>query len=460
MTALAPSAPTARSVRVESGVILVGCAVLVLVVAWLVVSGFAPQYALALAALPAMLAVGYRYGLVLLTAAVLIRPLIDTAGIAGATSGLAIAVILLGLLCAAHDVRALILLTLAAGALVAPTILGRDAWGGVAIGEALRMFSVVAVVAITLVAPGRVTRARAARVVQLSATVPALAAIVQAATGTGTTIGAVERSSGTLSQANPAAFYFTVAAVCSLVLVFEGKRPRYDVLALIAFAGAIVTTGSITGLLTFLTAVVVYVWLARGLVSKAMAALGSALLILLAAALMSPVGQGRIAEYTAPATTDAQGNSLLWRYEAWDKILAAWKVHPVTGLGLGATLPGGILATNIAHNEYIWILAEMGLIGIVVVLGIVAGYVGLLRRFVRLGASPMGWALAVTLLVAIALDATADNTLHFTPSLYVLAVLLASVWRCASQERAAAESARPTGEPPPVDVPEVAVARR
>lgn len=445
---------TAAQVVVRVRLLLGVCLVGAVLGGWLLAQGAPPELVAAAACAPLLLAVGYRHGFWLLAGAVLLRPLVDSGQVPGATAALGVGVLALGLVAALHDVRALLLLGVAALPVGVATAVGLPAHGFVAVEEGLRLLSVVAVAAVVLADPSPASRTRAARVVQVAGVVPALVAVQQALTGTGTTIGATMRASGTLSQANPAAFFFTLGAVASLVLAYEGgRRRRLDLAAVVAFSVAVVTTGSITGLMSLTLALVLCTVLSRGLVSRATGVVLLGLGLLVLGALSSPVGRGRLAEFMAAPSAEGEGNSLLWRYEAWGKIVDAWQTAPVTGLGLGATMPGGVLATNIPHNEYLWLLAEMGVLGLGLLLLVVAVTVGLVLRFVRQGAARANAALVVTLVAATALNASADNTLHFTPSLYALTLLLATAWRCASAERALAREQRPvSGAPVRIDV--------
>ena len=442
---------TSRQVVTRARVLLAACLLAAVAAGWLLAHGTAPTLVVAVAGAPLLLAVGYRHGFWLLAGAVLLRPLVDSGQVPGATGALGVGVLALGLVAALHDPRALLLLGLAAVPVGVGTAVGYPAHGMVAVEEGLRLLSVVAVAAVVLADRSRPSRTRAARVVQLAGVVPALVAVQQTLTGTGTTIGATMRASGTLSQANPAAFFFTLCAVASLVLAFEGTRRRFDLAGVVGFSLAVVTTGSITGLMSLVLALVLCTVLMRGVLSRATGVLLLSLGVLVLGAAASPVGRGRLAEFTAAPTAEGDGNSLLWRYEAWGKVVDAWQESPVTGLGLGATMPGGVLATNIPHNEYLWLLAEMGVLGLGLLVLVVVMTVGLVARFVRQGAARENLALVVTLVVATALNASADNTLHFTPSLYVLTLLLATAWRCASAERAVARARRPSDTPTPVD---------
>ncbi|UZN04297.1 O-antigen ligase family protein [Cellulomonas sp. S1-8] len=449
MAGTGPGRETAAQVRTRVRVLLAACVVGAVVGGWLLAQGVAPVLVVAAAAGPLLLAVGHRYGFWFLAGAVVLRPLVDSGEVPGATGALGVGVLALGLVAALHDVRALILLALAAVPVGVATAVGYPAHGMIAIEEGLRLLSVVAVAAVVLADRARPTRTRAARVVQVAGIVPALVAVQQAVTGSGTTIGTTMRASGTLSQANPAAFFFTLCAIASLVLAFEGTRRRLDLAAVVGFSVAVVTTGSITGLMSLVLGLVLCTVLMRGLLSRATGVLLLSLGVLVLGALASPVGRGRLAEFTAAPSAEAEGNSLLWRYEAWGKIIDAWQTSPVTGLGLGATMPGGVLVTNIPHNEYLWLLAEMGVLGLGLLVLVVLATVGLVLRFVRQGAARENAALVVTLVAATALNASADNTLHFTPSLYALTLLLATAWRCASVERAVARALDPPVGPPP-----------
>lgn len=440
MAGTVTTSETAAQIAARTRVLLVACLVGAVAGGWLLARGVPPVLVVAAAGAPLLLAVGHRYGYWLLAGAVLVRPLVDSGQVPGATGAIGVGVLALGMVAALHDVRALLLLAIAAVPVGVGTAVGFPAHGIVAVEEGLRLLSVAAVAAVVLADRSRPSRTRSARVVQLAGIVPALVAVQQTLTGTGTTIGATMRASGTLSQANPAAFFFTLCAVASLVLAFEGTRRRFDLLAVVGFAVAVVTTGSITGLMSLVLALVLLTVLTRGLLSRATGTLLTAIVVLVVAAVASPVGRGRLAEFTAAPSAEGEGNSLLWRYEAWGKVIDAWQASPVTGLGLGATMPGGVLETNIPHNEYLWLLAEMGVLGLGLLLLVVAATVGLVLRFVRQGAARENAALVVTLVVATALNASADNTLHFTPSLYVLTLLLATAWRCASTERAAARA--------------------
>ncbi len=444
-TGAVTSPETARDVVARSRLLLAACAAGVVAGGWLLAHGVAPTLVVAASGAPLLLAVGYRYGFWLLAAAVVLRPVVDAGQVPGGTAAIGVGVLALGLVSALHDVRALLLLVVVAVPVGLSTVVGYGAHGMIALEEGLRLASVAAAAAVVLADRGGPTRVRAARIVQLAGLVPALAAYQQALMGTGTTIGATMRASGTLSQANPAAFFFTLCAVASLLLVFEDRRRRLDAIALVGFSVAVVTTGSITGLLSLVVGLGLCTVMFRGVFSRAAGILVLSLGGLVLAATASPVGRGRLAEFTAAPGPEAEGNSLLWRYEAWGKVIDAWQASPVTGLGLGATMPGGVLATNIPHNEYLWLLAETGVIGLGLLLLVVTATVGLVARFVHQGAARENLALVVTLVVATALNATADNTLHFTPSMYLLALLLATAWRCASAERASARERAPLG---------------
>lgn len=425
---------SARTGLVVSVLALVG-------LCWAIAQGLSPILVLVVAALPLVVALGYRYSFPILVAVLVVRPLVDGAGLFTVTAGLGVAVIALAALSAMHDLRAGLLLAVTAVPIGVATWIGFEPWGSDSWTEGLRLLSIVSVATIALVTPTAITRAGAARVVQVAGLIPAAVAIYQAVAGTGTSIGAVLRSPGTLSQANPAAHFFSLCAVATLVLVVEGRTRRRDLGLLAFFAVAMVTTGSIGGFVTFVVALLVYLAAVRGIFSRATLAAGSALLLLAVAVVLSPLGQGRIAEFRVAPGPTTPDNSVTWRFNAWGKILDAWRESPVLGRGLGATVEGGILETNIGHNEYLYVLAEMGLIGLVIVLGLVVAYVASMGRFQQQGASRLNLALALALLGGTAVNSAIDNPLHFSPSMFVVAFLLATVYRISSRERAAVQAA-------------------
>ncbi|GIG28931.1 O-antigen ligase family protein [Cellulomonas marina] len=432
------TSPADRVVR-DSRVLLAAAVAVVVVAAWGLTQGVPVVVLLGVAAVPAVLALGYRYAFGALAAVVVLRPLVDGAGLPGVNPALGLAVVLVALVVALHDARALLLLVALAVPLALATWNGQQAYGAVAIEEGVRRFSAVAVAAVVLVAPVRMTRARAARLVQVAGVVPAAVALLQAVTGTGTTIGDVVRSQGTLSQANPAAFVFAVCAFASAVLVLEGgPHRRLDLAAVGYFSVAVVTTGSITGLLALVLLLTVHTVVAHGLSSRFSWAAMGGVAVLVVAALLSPLGQGRIAEYTATQGPVQEESSLAWRFNAWNRVIAAWRERPVEGLGLGAAQPGGILTDNIPHNEYLQALAETGLIGLLLFLTGVVLVLVAVAVLHRRGASRLNVALVVALVVGVAVHASASNTFHATPSLFLVVTLLAAALRVAAQEARAA----------------------
>lgn len=408
---------------------------------WLLASGANPLVVLGAAAFPLVVALGYRYSFALLAAALVVRPLVDGMGVFELTAGIGVGLIGLAVLMSIHDVRALVLMVGVTVPVTVATAIGLGRWGDVAVEEGLRILSIAAVAAITLATPTPITRTKAARVVQVAGLIPAVVALVQGATGTGTIIGSVVRATGTLAQANPAAHFFGLCALASLVLVVErSSTRRFDLAAVVLFGLAVMVTGSLGGIVSFVVMLLAYLVLAYGVFSIPVAAGLAILDVALVGLFISPLGQGRLAEFVAPSGPEVTDNSLTWRFKAWGKILEAWNSSPVLGQGLGATKEGGILESNIAHNEYLYVMAEMGVIGVLLITAAIVAYVVWILRFRRLGASRYNSALAGALLAGLAIDAAIDNPVHFSPSMFVTAFLLAAVWRVSSDERAAAHS--------------------
>ena len=77
------------------------------------------------------------------------------------------------------------------------------------------------------------------------------------------------------------------------------------------------------------------------------------------------------------------------------------------------------------------------MVGLSLIVAAVAAYLLFMARFERLGASRANLAMAGAVLTVVAVESAGDNPLHHLPSMFVVALLLATAWRCASEERAA-----------------------
>lgn len=398
----------------------------------------------AVAAAPILAIVGSRHALVILVAAIAVRALVDNAGQL-VTAGVAVGILGLALLVSWRSASWLLVLLGLSGFLLLSARYGAARFGGlVTYGEALRLISAIAVVLIVINVAGRFTAIQLARIVQVVGFIPAVFAIYQGVTGTGTQIDGLTRAAGTLAQSNPAAALFALCNLATLILVTT-KAPRRGLnLALFAvFLAAQAATGTISGAVTFLVMVVVYAMTLRhARIERVLLALvGVGLVAYLAA--NSQLGQSRLSEFTGPGADPlSKDNSLGWRIEAWGKVLDAWRDHPVFGNGVGATRAGVILADNIPHNEYVRILAENGVVGLGFVL-VVATFFG--ARMLRAipTSTDFAPALALAVLAGTFVNALAANTFLYSTTFYLTLFLLAGCWRLTRAEADRASAAAP-----------------
>ena len=348
--------------------VIVGGAGLAALVAMAI--GAPPVVVPVIAALPLILAIGRDRAMGLVIALVVARALTDdsgnrllSVGIAMAVTALA-ALVLLGTRGVAAPTTVLVALLFASAAY------GAHAYGAsVTIGEAFRLMSVVAVALVAAHSPGRLTLGRIAGAVQLVAIFPALVAVYQLATGTGSDIAGSIRSYGTLVHPNSAAMLFALANLVTFSRVLDRHSRRWFQLGLLAlFLVAQASTGSLGGATAALAMVLVYLFArpvrqaGRIIVTAAGLAVGTVLVF------TSSIGAARISEFQNPVP--GKSDSFNWRLTAWSEALAAWRSHIFLGNGLGSTLAKTIVPGNIPHNEYVRLLAEVGVLGSVAVIAI------------------------------------------------------------------------------------------
>jgi O-antigen ligase len=80
-----------------------------------------------------------------------------------------------------------------------------------------------------------------------------------------------------------------------------------------------------------------------------------------------------------PRYEDVPPNSLAWRMEYWERVLDAAEGRPILGLGLDS-IPLVMDEELQAHNSVVQAYAEMGLLGLVALLGFVVSTIVLVRR--------------------------------------------------------------------------------
>ncbi|MHB8241795.1 MAG: O-antigen ligase family protein [Solirubrobacteraceae bacterium] len=311
--------------------------------------------------------------------------------------------------------------------------------------EGVREASVVALAAIVYNAREIVTAPVAARLVQIAGVAPALLALYQLVTNTGTVVAGHVRSNGTFAHPNSAAVFFAIAAVASLWLYLDGGQRRFDAFLAVLFAAAQITTVSIDGLLGLIAMLMTFGALHGG--SRRVR-----LVPFLAAGLVAlvffgtPLGSERIAKESSTSLSGEPNTSLAWRFRKWKLLLPEWERSPVLGRGLGATTTieaptepeltiaafrRAYLRDALPHNEYLRYLVETGVVGLVLLLGALAILLGKLFRRRRVELLDASAANAPTLAIAVIagclVNSLADNTFLNSPTCYAAVLVVIAV---------------------------------
>jgi O-antigen ligase len=296
--------------------------------------------------------------------------------------------------------------------------------------EGVREASVVALAVIVYNARGAVTVSSAARLVQLIGFAPALVALYQYATFTGT-----HRPYGTFAHPDSAAMFFAIAAVASLWRYLDDGRRLSDALLVTLFALALIATFSIDGLATLVAMLIAFGALHPGAPRVKLGPCVIAAAVILAF-FATPLGAKRIASEssTAVTATGEPDSSIAWRLKKWKMLIPEWEESPLFGQGLGTTTtaegpPGNVYISKPPHNEYIRYLVESGVVGIItliVALAVLAR--GLIRRRRLPGTRSAGTFNAPTLAIVVVfgclVDSLADNTLLNSPTCYAAALIV------------------------------------
>jgi O-antigen ligase len=127
--------------------------------------------------------------------------------------------------------------------------------------------------------------------------------------------------------------------------------------------------------------------------------------------LLSPTIQSRFSEiFTAKVSSNYAINSVAWRIKQWKEIYQLFKQSPVIGNGFGIDV---YITKFYSHNDYLGIMASIGIIGFVVYCYV---YLNLIRIFGRFKTDfPVISAVVIVLILAVALASLTDNIFRMTP---------------------------------------------
>jgi O-antigen ligase len=301
-------------------------------------------------------------------------------------------------------------------------------------------FRLLSVVALGLVVANLVdvSPRQCAAAVAAAMVVPVTAALIQVLVNAGHIgpQGSAEffRASGTFVQANKAAQSFLLAAALALWAIVDYGPRVATLLYELASSGALLATRSLGGLGAAAASALSFLLLrpTNGRVRLAIAG-GVVLLAIIFA--VSPFGSSRIG--ALPHTRlpwDIVGrtnNSLEWRLYNWWHLLAAWRMQPILGHGLGSTIQLVRPIDFVTHSDLLKFIVEGGIVGASFAIGLIGWAFTATTHAVRGG--PVRDRLLATVmlsvLIGLGLQSFAQNTSANTALLYMLVVLLVPLWR-------------------------------
>jgi putative inorganic carbon (HCO3(-)) transporter len=211
--------------------------------------------------------------------------------------------------------------------------------------------------------------------VALSTVVPLAVGTWQLIEGQGRLSDGISRVDGSFSHPNTYGFYLVVVAL--LLIAIIRNLPRRVIaptgFLLVAVIINLVATYSRTSYVAFVVGL-----LAVGLAARRWLLL-SISVAAIAAATFIPAVQVRFSDLGDPATVrGTPGNSLAWRVDYWDDVLAAGEGRRVTGLGFGV-VSDVTAQQREPHNDFLRSFVELGAIGLIAYLSLLAAIAWQLR---------------------------------------------------------------------------------
>jgi len=273
------------------------------------------------------------------------------------------------------------------------------------LGDLLRLLSVFSVYVLTRYMASTHQKIRVfMSVVLLSALLPVIVGFAQWLSGT------YPRLIGTFYHPNAFASYLLVILVFCSSQLLEKKSyvPRWLVTLIILPVGlTFLLTLSIGAWITFLCTMIL-----MGLLRYKKLLVAIPLLAVIAV-LTVPAVRDRLMDAFDPAYKRGR-SSWEWRLETWDQIMTEVAKNPLIGRGLSmVSLETGVLA----HNDYLRILAELGILGLSAYLLLAAVLLRNTWQDLRGSPSELSKGIQVGLLAIIVgflVRETADNTLRST----------------------------------------------
>jgi O-antigen ligase len=194
------------------------------------------------------------------------------------------------------------------------------------------------------------------------------------------------RPTGAVGNANELGIYASIAIVMCVYFIQttrNGLIKLFTIFCLFTSAVALVLSGS-RGAILFFIPVVIYQLLRGGRRSVQLVIVALVIFVMVAGFIPGSYWQ-RIADI--PSVILNQEDTVGQRYQFWDLALNAWQTSPILGIGSGAVnivlgesdlVKSGVSIP--AHNTYITVLAENGLVGFMVYISILALTIYILFR--------------------------------------------------------------------------------
>lgn len=240
----------------------------------------------------------------------------------------------------------------------------------------------------------------------------------------------------TLPYANPSDFAFILATTVPLAFWLLGASPRWrlpllGVVALIAAAIVLsLSRGTIVGLAAGLA------WMVLVDRRHVRLVLGGGLLALLVAVLVIRSDPSRFETALLYKQKVADYN-VTTRYDAWTAAAELAVEKPLLGVGPGnfrfyynerTDRPAGTHNLSVAHNAYLDVAAELGLVAMLLFVLYLALIMGRLTVAARRGDGPPGYARALRVSLVIAIVAAAFVSEQYYPPFWLLGGLATAVW--------------------------------